>query len=160
VWESGLKCTSLSRGKGRVWECTIGSQGSIASDNSRTQQNLPRNTLYRASQIESGSLNISGNIPNWHAAGTLNHNTEITVRVGLAAVSRLVLERGLFRIAAGSSAIHIKNFCDFFLSTRANAKMCDFRLPPPSKWGLRSSWILRNVDWWSVTDRLSRNVGI
>jgi len=53
----------------------------------------------------------------------------------------LVLERRLFRIMAGSSAILIKNFCDFFLSLRANAKMRDFRLPSPCKWGPCSSWI-------------------
>jgi hypothetical protein len=74
-------------------ECTIESQGSKPSDNSRAQQNLPRNTLHRASQTETGSLNISVNIHGLHAAETLNHNTEVTERVGVAAVSRLVLER-------------------------------------------------------------------
>jgi hypothetical protein len=53
----------------------------------------------------------------------------------------LLLKRRLFRIMAGSSAIFTKNFCDFFLSLRANATMRDFRLPPPCKWGLLSSWI-------------------
>jgi hypothetical protein len=48
--------------------------------------------LHRAYQTEIGSLNISGNIRNLHAAAAaLNHNTQITERVG-AAVTWIVTQ--------------------------------------------------------------------
>jgi hypothetical protein len=103
---------------------------------------------------------LSGSVPDFYPnTSFLLHHLSLHIHASIIQgkdkghITEEIFTKTLFHLATSK----YKNITWF---TVWQPMVCDFRLPPRCLWDLRSSGILRSVEWWSFTDVSGQPVGI